>query len=114
MPEIILPRPDICPDWCDEHFTGKCGTRNHAGEANRFVLGQAQSGAPLSVGVWPEVRVSASGHVSAVGILDVASEVYDARGQMAEVELTRDHLRDLAAHLLDVASQLDSALLGRQ
>ncbi|MCG5462167.1 hypothetical protein MED01_007045 [Micromonospora sp. MED01] len=112
MDKLILPRPDICPDWCDEHYTGQCGTRNHVGEANRYVLGQAQSGAPLSVAVWPEVRISASGHVSAVGILDIASEVHDARGQMAEVELTRDHLRDLAAHLLDVAAQLDAVLQG--
>jgi hypothetical protein len=113
MDKLTLPRADICPDWCDEHYTGQCGTRNYVGPADRTIFGQTTNGAPLSMTVWPEVRISPTGHVSAVAILDVA--VDSDRGyrcQQAEIEMNRDTVRDLVAHLLDVAAQLDAVLQG--
>lgn len=102
-----------CPPWCDEHYTGLNGTRNHSGPADRYVLGEsAGSGEPLSLAVWPEVRVTADGQVHAVGVVETASESAGARGEVADIELTGDQLRAMAAHLLAVASQLDSTLLG--
>lgn len=107
-------RVDFCPPWCDEHYTALDGTRSHTGDASRYVLGESPKagGEPLSVAVWPEIRTGRDGQRHAVGVVETAAETAGARGEVAEIELTRDQLRALAAHLLDVASQLDSGLLG--
>ncbi|MEU3112661.1 hypothetical protein ABZ652_01105 [Micromonospora chalcea] len=109
-----LVRDDICPDWCDEHYTGTNGVRNHIAPADRYVLGEsAGNGDPLSLAVWPELRIAANGDRFPVAVVETAAETFGARGDLAGIELTADQLRAMAQHLLAVAAQLDATTARR-
>lgn len=91
-----------CPPWCVEHYTADDGTSNHAGPADRAVCGQsATTGDCLTVAVWPELRVTVAGEAYAVGVVE--------KIKRDDVELSSCQLRELAAHLLAVAEQVDAA-----
>ena len=114
MTAPVLPTPALnttatatCPPWCDQHYTALDGTRNHSGPAELYVLGESpKNGEPLSIAVWPELRVTPAGDVYPVGVVESAAETAGARSQVVDVELGPDQLRRLAAHLLAVAAQL--------
>lgn len=101
---------DVCPPWCIEHYVGECGTHNHAGPADRSVIGEsAQTGEILELGVWPELRRAVDGRIVVVGIVQIAPIASSTRHRPEDVELTACQLRDLAAHLAAVADQLHQA-----
>ena len=89
-----------CPPGCVEHYTGPSGWRNHS-TAPRYVTGASATREDVvSVGVWLEQREKSGEPTEVVGIVEKHDQ---------DVELSAVQLRELARHLLEVASLLEEA-----
>lgn len=113
MSTATLPQTPLqngCPSWCIEHYVGEGGTHNHAGSADRSVIGAGtNTSLLLEIGVWPELRRAVNGRATAVGIIQIGAIDSGTGRQPEDIELTGQQLRDLAAHLLAVAAEVDTA-----